>query len=224
MNRDQLARDYLHMDERALVQQAANGDRHAFETIIQRCNQRLFRIARAVVGNDDEAEDVLQSSYLAAYRSLENFRGESGLLTWLTAITLNESRGRLRKRRPVVEIEKLDQPSLVVPFPGAIPATDPEAEAGRTQVRGLLEAEIDALPADFRLVFMLREIEGLNVEETAVQLNLLPATVKTRHFRARQLLRAGLEKRMSSGLSGVFPFLGVRCDRICARVLARLGQ
>jgi len=222
MTREQVARAYARMDERGLSQLAANGDRGAFDVLMQRSNQRLFRVARAVVGNDDEAEDVLQAAYLAAYRSIGGFRGEAGLLTWLTAITLNEARARLRKRRPMLQIGILDKESPVILFPGITPPADPEAEAGRAQVRVLLEAGIDALPEDFRLVFMLREIEGLSVEETAAQLDLAVGTVKTRHFRARRLLREGLERQIDSGLSGVFPFLGKRCERIRAVVLARL--
>lgn len=215
--------DFSGMEEAALAQHARRGDRGAFRAIMERCNQRLFRVARAVVGSDDEAEDVLQESYLRAFRGIGEFRGEAGLLTWLTAITLNEARGRLRKRRPMVELKVVDESqSRVVPFPGLSVAADPEAEAARSETRLLLETAIDALPPDFRVVFMLREIEGCSVEDTAAQLGVKPQTVKTRLFRARHLLRADLERKFASGLGGVFPFLGARCTRITERVLARL--
>jgi RNA polymerase sigma-70 factor (ECF subfamily) len=214
------ALDLAGMAEAVLVRHAKAGDREAFRAIMQRCNQRLYRVARAVVGSDDEAEDVLQESYLHAFAGIAEFRGEAGLLTWLTAITLNEARGRLRKRRPMVDLDDMDKTN-VVPFPGA-PA-DPESEAGRAEIRELLEASIDSLPPDFRVVFILREIEGCSVEETAAQLGINAATVKTRLFRARRLLREALERKFVTGLSAAFPFLGARCAAISDRVLERMG-
>lgn len=220
----QAARDYDGMEEHALVAHAVQGDREAFRAIMKRGNQRLFRVARAVMGNDEEAEDVLQAAWLAAFHGLSGFRGEAGLLTWLTAITLNEARARLRKRRPMLALDMLDRGApQIVAFPGSAPPSDPEAEAGRAQMRTVLESGIDELPPDFRVVFILREIEGCSVEETARQLAIAPATVKTRHFRARRLLRRALERRFAAGLGGIFPFLGARCDRICESVLRRLG-
>ncbi|HVY84985.1 MAG TPA: RNA polymerase sigma factor, partial [Caulobacterales bacterium] len=214
----QAARNFAAMDEPALVAEAKLGEREAFRAIMQRYNQRLFRVARAVVGDDAEAEDVLQEAYLRAFAGIAAFRGEAGLLTWLTAIALNEARGRLRKRRPMVDLEAAAAAN-VVPFAPQPP--DPESEAARTETRQLLETSIDGLPPEFRVVFVLREIEGLSVEATAAQLGLNPATVKTRHFRARRMLRAGLEKKLLAGLGDVFPFLGVRCSNVAARVLER---
>ncbi|HXR94598.1 MAG TPA: RNA polymerase sigma factor [Rhizomicrobium sp.] len=218
----QAARDYKSMTEKLLLRLARSGDREAFRAIMQRCNQRLFRVARAVVGNDDEAEDVLQEAYLKAFAGLEHFRGEASFATWLTAITLNEARGRLRARRPTTDIETMDD-VRVIPFPGLAEIPDPEAEAARAGTRRLLERAIDGLPEDFRIVFIMREIEACSVEETAEQLDLNPQTVRTRLFRARQLLKAELEKTITSGIAGVFPFLGARCTRITERVLARLA-
>lgn len=219
------AHDYAAMDEAGLVRHAKAGDRGAFRAIMQRWNQRLYRIARAIVGSDDEAEDVLQEAYLHAFAGIREFRGEAGLLTWLTAITLNEARGRLRKRRPTVDIDVMNEAEVrIIPFPGRALPLDPEAEAERSQARLLLERAIDLLPPDFRVVFILREIEGCSVEAVAAQLNLKPQTVKTRLFRARHLLRQGLEQKLSAGMGGVFPFLGMRCNRIADRVLARLAD
>lgn len=217
----QAALDYASMTEELLVRLVRSGDREAFRAIMQRCNQRLFRVARAVVGNDDEAEDVVQEAYLRAYAGIHDFRGEASLATWLTAITLNEARGRLRLRHPTMDIDVMDE-IRVIPFPGLAEAPDPEQEAARAGTRRLLERAIDGLPEDFRVVFMLREIEGCSVEETAQQLDIKPQTVRTRLFRARQLLRAELEKTISSGMTGVFPFLGPRCARVAERVLAKL--
>lgn len=218
----QAALNYQAMTEELLLRQVQAGDREAFRTLMQRCNQRLFRVARAVVGNDDEAEDVVQEAYLRAFAAIGDFRGQSSLATWLTTITLNEARGRLRSRRPTMDIDAMDN-LRVIPFPGLAEALDPEEEAARAGTRRLLERAIDGLPDEFRIVFMLREIEGCSVEETADQLDLNPQTVRTRLFRARQLLRAELEKTISSGIGGVFPFLGARCSRITERVLERLA-
>ena len=148
-----VALNYDGMDENALAVLTAGGDRQAFRAIMKRCNQRLFRVARGIVGSGDEAEDVLQAAYLSAFSKIALFRGETSLLTWLTAITLNEAHGRLRQRRPHLELTMLDRAAYrIVPFPGVSHAADPEAEAGRAQVRTMLESAIDALPSDFRIV------------------------------------------------------------------------
>jgi len=220
----QTALDYATMPEKSLLRHAQGGDRDAFRAIMQRHNQRLFRVARAVVSNDDEAEDVLQDAYLKAFAAIGLFRGDCGLNTWLTAITLNEARGRLRRRRPDESLEVMEKNGVrVIPFPGMAEIPDPEAEAVRSETRRLLERAIDELPHEFRLVFMLRDVEGLSVEETAAQLDLNPQTVRTRLFRARQSLRQSLMSTLSSGMEGVFPFLGARCSRIADRVLERLS-
>ena len=220
----QTATDYAAMKEDGLLLLAQRGDHEAFRAIMQRFNQRLFRVARAVVSNDDEAEDVLQESYLKAFAAIARFRGESGLATWLTAITLNEARGRLRRRRPTTSLDVMEESGVrIIPFPGLAEIPDPEAEALRSEVRGLLEKAIDALPEDFRIVFMLREVEGFSVEETASQLEINAQTVRTRLFRARQCLRQELAAKLASGVDGVFPFMGARCRRITDRVLARLS-
>ena len=220
----QTALDYATMPEKSLLRHAQGGDRDAFRAIMQRHNQRLFRVARAVVSNDDEAEDVLQDAYLKAFAAIGLFRGDCGLNTWLTAITLNEARGRLRRRRPGESLEVMEENGVrVISFPGMVEIPDPEAETVRSETRRLLERAIDGLPDEFRLVFMLRDVEGLSVEETATQLDLNPQTVRSRLFRARQSLRQSLMATLSSGMEGVFPFLGARCNRITDRVLERLN-
>lgn len=220
----QAALDYATMPEKLLLRHAQGGDREAFRAIMQKHNQRLFRVARAVVNNDDEAEDILQDAYLKAFAAIALFRGESGLSTWLTAITLNEARGRLRRRRPGESLEVMEaNGDRIIPFPGMAEITDPEAEAVRSEARRLLERAIDGLTDEFRIVFMLRDVEGLSVEETAAQLDINPQTVRTRLFRARQSLRQSLVTTLSSGMDDVFPFLGARCSRIADRVLERLS-
>lgn len=217
-----LATDYAGLDEGALVRLAQDGDREAFRAIMSRCNQRLFRLARGVAGNDADAEDVLQEAYLKAFAAIAGFRGEAGLFTWLSAITLNEAKSRLRRRRPTVELDTMDDHGNVVVLAGAAAPRNPEAEAARAQVRHVLERAVDEVPVDFRLVFLLREVEGCSVEETAAQLGIKPATVKTRHHRARLILRTALDRELADALHDTFPFLGARCAAITERVLARM--
>ena len=218
--------DYASLDDRALVELVRSGKREAFRHIMQRCNQRLFRVARAVIGEDSEAEDVLQESYMRAYHKLDSFRGDSSLSTWLTTIVLNEARGRLRKRHPTVGLEQIDampaDSHQVVPFPSKFGSEDPAASAARAEIRHLLENAIDKLPPDFRIVYMLREVEECSVEETANQLGIKTQTVKTRLHRARRLLRSMLQDRLANTLGEAFPFMGRRCARVSDAVMAQL--
>jgi RNA polymerase sigma-70 factor (ECF subfamily) len=218
------AREYLSLPERELVEHARAGDREAFREIMTRCNQRLFRVARAVVRDEAEAEDVLQEAYARAFAAMAGFRGESGIATWLTRIVLNEAHGRLRRRRPMVELGELEtaqQGAQLLNYPGMAKREDPEADAARAQVRRLLERAIDGLPEPFRLVFMLREVEELSVEETAIHLGLKAETVKTRLHRARRRLRDALGLELGDVIVGAYPFLGARCQRITETVLVR---
>jgi RNA polymerase sigma-70 factor (ECF subfamily) len=179
-----------------------------------------------VVHDDAEAEDVVQAAYVNAFEHLGGFRGEASVSTWLTRIVLNEARGRLRARRPTVDVEQIEvaqgEAGRVLAFPARFGAEDPASSAARREIRLLLERAIDALPEPFRLVFVMREIEECTVEETAECLGLRPETVKTRLHRARQRLRASLEDALAPALGDAFPFLGARCDRIAATVIARL--
>lgn len=219
--------DYASLPEAELVALAKAGRREAFAAIMTRGNQRLFRIARGVVRDETEAEDVLQDAYVRAFAHLADFRGEASIFTWLTRIVLNEAHGRLRKRRTLVELSVLEAAQsdvgriLMFPSPNAF--DDPEREALRAETRRLLERAIDDLPEAFRLVFIMREVEECSIEETARALDVKPETVKTRLFRARRLLRKSLDEQLSSAMSGAFPFLGARCERITARVLERMG-
>jgi RNA polymerase sigma-70 factor (ECF subfamily) len=195
-------------------------------TLVRRYNQRLFRVARAIVRNDADAEDVVQQSYVNAFTHLGSFRGEARFSTWLTRIAVNEASGRLRARRPTAALEALDREATlsaeIIRFPLVKPAPDPEAEMSRTEIRFLLEQAVDALPPGFRAVFVLRDIEGMSTEETAEQLALKPETVKTRLHRARKLMREAIETRLSGTFGTLFPFDGERCVYMADRVLAAL--
>ncbi len=210
-----------------LVRLACGRDGGAFRAIMQRHNQRLYRIARAVMHNDSEAEDVVQEAYVRAFASLSDFRGDSSLATWLSRIVINEALGRLRRRRPTVDIAAVEErhPSRaeIIPFPLASPQIDPERTMAQRQIQNLLERAIDDLPDAFRTVLVARVVEGMSVEETAVLLELRPETVKTRLHRARALLRQTLEQQIGPVLTDAFPFLGRRCERMTVAVLQRLG-
>lgn len=209
-----------------LVARIGRRDQSAFEALMRRHNARLFRVARAILKDDAEAEDALQDAYLDAYRRIGDFRGESQLATWLTRIVINQALMRLRR-------QKRDR--VVVPFGGRRDAERnlPEADMAddktesptdatmRAEVRRMLERRIDELPVAFRTVFVMREVEDMTVEETAVCLSIPEATVRTRLFRARALLREALAHDMDSATVEVFGFAGERCDRIVAGALAR---
>jgi RNA polymerase sigma factor (sigma-70 family) len=220
------ARDYAALAEADLAAFARAGDREAFRAIMQRCNQRLFRIARAVMGDDAEAEDVLQEAYTRAFAAIAGFRGEAGVATWLTRIVLNEAHGRLRRRRTIVDLDEVETAQVsarVLPFPGRDGPEDPEADAARAQIRRVIEQAVDQLPEAFRLVFILREVEELSVEATADHLGIRPETVKTRLHRARRRLREALDAQLADVMVGAYPFLGARCERITQAVLQRLS-
>jgi RNA polymerase sigma-70 factor (ECF subfamily) len=218
--------DYEALGEPELVALARKGHREAFRVIMQRCNQRLFRVARAVVRSEWEAEDVVQEAYTRAFAKLDAFRGEASILTWLTRITLNEARGRLRARRNTVDIGQVEvaqsQGGHVITFPMNMEAETPEANAARMQIRHLIEDAVDDLPPDFRVVFVMRDVEDCSIQETADFLDIRPETVKTRLHRARRLLRAALDKKIGASMKGTFPFLGARCRRMTEAVLDRL--
>jgi RNA polymerase sigma-70 factor (ECF subfamily) len=206
-----------------LAARAARGDARAFEALMRRHNRMLFRTARAILRDDAEAEDALQEAYLQAYRSLAGFRAESKLSTWLARIVANEALMRLRKqarRADIVPIQPAEEVEQVMDS-----ETDraPQPSAERAEMRRLLEAQIDALPEAYRAVFMLRAVEELTVEETAAVLDIPAATVRTRLFRARSLLREGLAQKIDLACEDAFSFAGERCDRVVARVLARLN-
>lgn len=208
------------------ISQIGTGNHRAFEGIMRRHNRRLFRIARAILKDEAEAEDTVQEAYLTAFRKLGDFRGPGGFPAWLSRITVNEALMRLRRRPATVAVESLEgtaaeeEERAMVVLRSADP--DPEQQAARREVRRFLEEAIDALPASFRPVFILRAVEQLSVEETAASLGIAAATVKTRFLRARHLLRRALETQLGAAAADAFPFAGERCDRIVAGVIERL--
>jgi len=208
-----------------LVRRALARDEAAVRAIMQANNRRLYRLARGLLRNDSEAEDVVQEAYVRAFTHLESFRGDSSLSTWLSRITMNEALGRLRRQRPAVEIDSLPQGALeaqIIQFPLAA-SDDPEKSMAQREIQRVVEHAIDELPEAFRLVFITRVIEGMNVEETAEILSLKPETVKSRLHRARTMLRDNVERKIGPVVMEAFPFAGRRCERLTDAVLKRLG-
>ena len=210
-----------------LIARARQRDEAAVRTIVRQNNQRLFRLARSIVKDDSEAEDVVQEAYVRAFTHLDNFRGDSAFSTWLTRIVINEALGRLRSRRPTVDWESIERApraeAQIIPFPAWSSQSDPERTMAQHEVQQILERAIDALPRHFRVVLVARLVEEMSIEETAALLGLRPETVKTRLHRARSMLREDLERQVGPMMTTVFPFAGVRCERIADAVIARLA-
>jgi RNA polymerase sigma-70 factor (ECF subfamily) len=219
-------------DDATLARLIGERDQAAFALLMRRYNQLLFRTARAILRDDAEAEDALQDAYLLAYRAIGQFRGDAKLSTWLTRIVVNEAVARARKTSRRAEVMQLHAGAVtgamneeydeeIEMTSGA--AESPESGAMRAQTRHMLEKAIDYLPEVFRTVFVLRAVEEMSGDEVAVALEIPEATVRSRFFRARAMLRAALARDMDLALEEVFSFDGARCDRIVNGVLARLA-
>jgi RNA polymerase sigma-70 factor (ECF subfamily) len=223
----QFQRDYLRLDDLELARLCSNREPGAVRHLISSNNQRLFRTAWSILKDRSEAEEALQSAYLAAFANMDVFEGRSSLSTWLTRIVANEALTRLRaERRRKSHLENEGIPVLETYRERLMRGSDgpmPDALAARAQLRALLEHAIAALPDSFRTVFVLREIEELSVEETAQALGIPAATVKTRLLRARQKLQQSLAPEVHAALSGTFPFAGADCEALTLKVLAALG-
>jgi RNA polymerase sigma-70 factor (ECF subfamily) len=193
---------------------------------MRRHNRRLYRLARATLHNDAEAEDALQEAYLRAYRSIGQFRGDSALLTWLSRLVLNECFARLRRetrRQNVIPMVVDPGTHVDIDAMNADDSNSPDKAAARTELRALLERKLDELPDVFRVVFVLRSVEEMSIEETAECLAIPEATVRSRHFRARNLLREALVQEVDLIERDLFEFGGAQCDRVVAGVLARIA-
>ncbi|MGV3570032.1 MAG: RNA polymerase sigma factor [Ramlibacter sp.] len=212
-----------------LAARAARGEAGAFEAIMRRHNRMVFRAARSILRSDAEAEEAVQDAYLKAWRALGSFRAEAKLSTWLVRIAINEALQRARRRSAtVIPLDGAAALQEDPPGPADRLADDadlqPDRMLGRAQLRRVMEAHIDALPEVFRTVFVLRAVEELSVDEVADVLHVPAATVRTRFFRARALLRDGLSRELDFATEEAFSFAGSRCDRIVAGVLAALAR
>ena len=210
--------------ELALARRCAERDPAALRELVSTNNQRLFRTAWSILKDRSEAEETVQSAYMKAVDRIGDFAGRSALSTWLTRIVINEALGRLRavrRRRAVLEGQGV---AVMESYREALmrgsAAAPPDATVAREELRQLLERAVAGLPDNFRTVFVLREIEGLSVEDVAEALSIPAATVKTRMHRARQRLQEALAPEVRSALTGAFPFAGADCAAMTDRVLA----
>jgi len=214
-----------------IVRRIVEGDLAAFELLMRRHNRRLYRLARATLRNDAEAEDALQEAYIKAFRGLAQFRGDAALATWLSHLVLNECLARMRReaRRQnvmplVADCPDEEQMAFDMDPMHARDDSAPDQQVSRAEIRALLERKLDTLPVAFRMVFVLRTVEEMSIEETAQVLGIPEATVRSRHFRARLMLRESLAQEVDRLGPELFEFGGGCCDRIVAAVLARLRQ
>jgi RNA polymerase sigma-70 factor, ECF subfamily len=217
------------MPDAELAQHIAAREPQAFELLMRRHNQILYRTARSILRDDAEAEDAVQDAYLQAFRNIGSFRGDAKLSTWLTRIVVNEAIAKSRRRSRHAEVIRMhgdtepDHDHNEATMNAGI-SESPERAAMRAQTRQLLENTIDGLPDAFRTVFMLRAVEEMSGEEVAACLGIPEATVRSRFFRARGMLRETLAREIDIALEDAFSFDGARCDRIVAGVLARIDN
>jgi len=205
------------MTDAEIVERVRAGETALFEILMRRHNQRIYRVARAVIKDEADTEDVMQQAYINAFTHLSQFQDRSQFSTWLTRITVHEALARRRKRKPEETPEDVME-TLTSPQP------DPERQAYAAELRRVLEAAVDSLPETYRLVFMLRDIEGLSTSETAAGLELSDEAVKTRLHRARAMVRSAITERVGASTAEAFAFQAPRCDRVVAAVMAEIVQ
>ena len=209
-------------DER-VVERVRAGDHALFEILMRRHNQRVFRLVRPVLGDDDEAADVLQETWVRAFEHLGQFAGRASFPTWVSRIALHEAWARLRRRRRLVPTaldgDETERAPAFTP-----PPRSPEATSEQRELAALLQAAVERLPLPLRMVFVLRDVEGMSTHETAELLGISNDNAKVRLHRARAALRGDLERRLGAEAPRLYGFDGERCDRIVAAVMARLPQ
>jgi RNA polymerase sigma-70 factor (ECF subfamily) len=209
------------MTDEEVVGRVRAGETALFEVIMRRYNQRLFRVARSILGNDGEAEDVTQDAYVRCYIHLDQFEGRARFSTWLTKIAVHEALARLRARQKLVEIDAMsgavdDDMTMESKSPS------PEQEVMTQTIRIVLEEAVEKLPETYRSVFMMREVEGMSTAETAECLDLTEESVKVRLHRARSMLRKHIYAQTGAATVEAFQFLGARCDRMVSTVMERI--
>lgn len=216
--RDSMESSMESITDEDIVARVLGGDTAAFELLMRRHNQRVFRAARAILKDDDEAEDAMQEAYVSAYTHLAEFGGRARFSTWLVRIAVYEALGRLRRAKRAASLDDVD----VEEVPMAT-TRNPEDAASDVELRALLDESVDALPLGFRAVFVLRAVEEMSAAETAEALGIPEETVRTRLHRARGLLRDSLAKKLESAAPQAYAFHLSRCDRVVAAVLGRIA-
>lgn len=212
----------MDLTDREVIARVRAGEVALFEVLMRRYNQRVYRVARAVVKDESEAEDVMQQAYVNAYLHLDQFEERAQFSTWLTRIAIFEALSRRRRQRPTEPLEQIGVDGDEMEILKSAEA-DPERQAYASELRRLLEQSVDALPEHYRLVFMLRDVEGLSTAETAEGLELGEEAVKTRLHRARAMVRRELFERAGATNAEAFHFHLSRCDRVVRAVFATIG-
>jgi RNA polymerase sigma-70 factor (ECF subfamily) len=216
------AREAAAHSDRDVIRQVLEGNTAMFELLIRRYNNRVYRAARSIVHDEQEAEDVMQQAYVNAFTHLRQFNGSAQFSTWLTRIAINEALARVRRQSRYEPFD--DEHANVEPLMVHDPTGNPEREAFTRELRALLECAIDTLPDGMREVFVLRDVEGLSTFEAAQCLGLSEDVVKTRLSRGRSALRRALLERTGATTAEAFKFYRPRCDRVAAIVLARIAR
>jgi RNA polymerase sigma-70 factor (ECF subfamily) len=207
-----------------VVARVLGGETSMFEIVMRRYNQRLYRVARAILRNDGEAEDVMQDAYVRAYEHLDQFAGRAKFSTWLTRIAVHEALARQRRGNRYQELEPMSE-SDRDPMDGfASMALTPEEQVSNSEIRSLLEKAVESLPDAYRTVFVLRDIEEMSTTDTANALEISEENVKVRLHRARALLRKTLYDRAGMERREAFNFHAVRCDRVVKTVFERIQK
>lgn len=205
-------------DEEVIARVRA-GEVAMFEVLMRRNNQRVYRAARAILRDANEAEDVMQETYLRAYEHLGEFEERARFSTWITRIAVHEALARVRRSKRFDSLESHpEEPSM-----STQPATSPEQQTSDIEMRSVLESAVERLPDEFRSVFVLRAVEGMSGAEAAECLGIPEETVKTRLHRARGRLQDMLVESIEPALPSLYEFHLSRCDRVVAAVLRRMG-
>ncbi len=210
------------LSDEEVVKHVLSGEIMLFEVLMRRYNRRLYRAARSILGDDSEAEDVIQDAYVRAYEHLNQFSGQAKFSTWLTKIAVHEALARHRRRRRFVEIDSTPETERNSMSILISKTQNPEQQALARELNAVLESAVDALPEVYRSVFILRAVEEMNTIETAECLDISEEAVKTRLHRARALLREELYSRIGIATAGAFQFAGPRCDRVVSAVFDRI--
>ncbi len=199
----------------AIVERIRDGETSLYEVLIRRYNQRLYRVARAFLHDDTEVEDIMQETYLKAFKALPRFQGKALFSTWLTRILINCALTYLRRRsrRAEIALDALEERTAAEDVG--------ELAIAQEQIGRLIEKSLDSLPAKYRVVFIMRELEQMSVAETAASLGISPVNAKVRLHRAKRLLREGLQRQMPD--ISVYGFLGKRCDALTKRVMEKIA-
>jgi len=212
-----------HFPDEELVCRVRAGDTALYEILMRRHNQRIYRVARTILRDDAEAEDVMQEAYVRAYQHLGEFAGKAKFSTWLTKIAIYEALSRLRQRARTSPPKLNSDVDFDIMNTVTTDERDPERQAYDHELRLVLERAIEALPESYRSVFVLRMVEGLDVHETATALDIGVENVKTRLHRGRAMLRKELQRRAGIVAPELFPFHLSRCDRVVEGVLRRIS-